>query len=228
MRHTTLPGPPPGVRLERAHWAAGRVVAGVDEVGRGAWAGPVSVGVVALDPSRRVHGLRDSKMLTPAQRERAAQRLHTAALALAVGHATSTEIDEVGLSEALRRATRRAVEALGVRPDVLLVDGNWDFATGLAPTTTTLVRGDRRSSSIAAASIVAKVTRDRMLVDADPQHPAYAFASNKGYGSPAHRRALAVHGPCGLHRASWAPISGLVAESRALPSSGGPRSTSAR
>ncbi len=218
MRHTSLPGPPPGVRLERAHWDAGRVVAGVDEVGRGAWAGPVSVGVVALDPGRRVHGLRDSKMLTPGQRERTACRLGAAALALSVGHASSAEIDAIGLSDALRLATRRAVDALGIRPDVLLVDGNWDFASGLAPVTETVVRGDRRSSSIAAASIVAKVTRDRLLVAADPLHPEYSFASNKGYGSPVHRHALARHGPCGLHRASWAPISQLAPGPGAPPS----------
>ncbi len=201
--------PIPGVRAERPHWATGAVVAGVDEVGCGAWAGPVTVGAVVLPSDRRLYKLRDSKVLTPAAREHLATRIHAAALGIGIGSATNVEIDELGLSDARRLAARRAVDALPTPPDVLLLDGNWDFLAGYGTHNELLVRGDGRSVSIAAASIVAKVTRDAMLAEADPAHPRYAFASNKGYPSPAHRRALATHGPCVLHRHSWAPIAAL-------------------
>jgi ribonuclease HII len=201
---------PPGIRHERPHWEAGLLVGGVDEVGRGAWAGPVSVGVVVLSPDRRIHRLRDSKLLAPAERERIAVRIARAALGVAVGHASNREIDRLGMTAALRLATTRALDRLAVRPDVLLVDGNLDFASGHGTRNHTVVAGDRHSASIAAASIVAKVTRDGMLVDWDEAHPAYRFAANKGYPSPDHREALAAHGPCILHRHSWAPIAQLA------------------
>lgn len=204
-------GPVPGVVHERVHWAQGRVVAGVDEVGRGAWAGPVTYAAVVLPSDRRMYKLRDSKLLPPTERERLAARIHTFARAVGIGQASNAEIDQLGMSVAMRLAARRAVEALPERPDALLLDGNWDFCAELGTTNETLVRGDGRSASIAAASIVAKVARDAQLVDADPTHPAYAFRDNKGYPSPAHRRALAEHGPCDLHRRSWAPIASLLA-----------------
>lgn len=202
--------PVPGVTLERPHWEAGAVVAGVDEVGRGAWAGPVTVAAVVLPSDRRVYKLRDSKVLTPAARERLCGRLGDVALGIGIGHASNTEIDTVGMSEAMRRAAARAVDALPLVPDVVLLDGNWDFLAHCVPRTQTVVRGDARSASIAAASIVAKVTRDALMTDVDAVHPAYAFASNKGYPAPSHLEALDTVGPCELHRHSWAPIAALA------------------
>jgi ribonuclease HII len=199
----------PGVRAERPHWDLGAVVAGVDEVGCGAWAGPVTYAAVVLPADRRMYKLRDSKVLTSPEREHLARRIAGFALGIGVGHAGNDEIDALGLSEARRRAARRAVDTLPQRPDVLLLDGNWDFLAGYGTHNELLVRGDGRSTSIAAASIVAKVTRDALLVEAAPDHPHYAFASNKGYPSPDHRRALSQHGPCHLHRHSWAPIVAL-------------------
>jgi ribonuclease HII len=201
--------PAPGVRHERRWWDLGAVVAGVDEVGRGAWAGPVTYAAVVLPRDRRMYKLRDSKLLAPPERERLADRLEGFALAIGIGHAGNDEIDRCGMSEAIRRAARRAVDALPLRPDVLLLDGNWDFLAGYGTHNQRLVGGDRRSASIAAASIVAKVTRDRVMVEADAGDPAYAFASNKGYPSPDHLAALDRFGPCGWHRRSWAPIAGL-------------------
>jgi ribonuclease HII len=201
--------PVPGVRFERPHWEAGAVVAGVDEVGCGAWAGPVTYAAVVLPSDRRMYKLRDSKVLTPAAREQLAARVEGFALGIGIGHADNDEIDAFGLSEARRRAARRAVDALPDRPDVLLLDGNWDFLAGYGTHNELLIRGDGRSTSIAAASIVAKVTRDAMLIGFDADHPRYGFASNKGYPSPDHRRALSDHGPCELHRRSWAPIVAL-------------------
>jgi ribonuclease HII len=217
MADTTAPTAPrrrrrtpvPGVRAEQPHWDAGAVVAGVDEVGCGAWAGPVSVGAVVLPSDRRMYKLRDSKVLTPTEREHLDVRVRAFAVGVAVGHASNEEIDELGLSDARRLAARRAVDALPVRPDVLLLDGNWDFLAGYGTRNETLIRGDGRSTSIAAASIVAKVARDALLTGWDADHPGYAFASNKGYPSPAHRRALREMGPCALHRHSWAPIVAL-------------------
>jgi ribonuclease HII len=222
-----------GTTLEDQHWADGRLVVGLDEVGRGAWAGPVSVGAVALDPARVPDGLADSKLLRPATRERLAAAVRTVALGHAVGHATNDEIDRDGLAAALRLATRRALELLAAtlpHPiDVVLVDGPVDLVRAdrpsgvAAPLVVPVVGGDRVSVSIAAASIVAKVTRDAMLVAADADHAGYALASNKGYPSPAHRRALAELGPCALHRRSWRPIAAL--RGAALPTGDAAQST---
>ncbi len=208
--HRARRGPVPGVRAERVHWDRGRVVAGVDEVGRGAWAGPVTYAAVVLPSDRRMYKLRDSKLLPPPERERLAARVHGFALGVGIGQASNAEIDDLGMSVAMRLAARRAVDALPCRPQVLLLDGNWDFLADYGTTNELLIGGDGRSASIAAASIVAKVARDAQLVAADPDHPRYAFASNKGYPSPAHRAALAEHGPCTLHRRSWTPIARLL------------------
>lgn len=199
----------PGLERERLWWHEGAVVAGIDEVGRGSWAGPVTYAAMILPTDRRMYKLRDSKVLRPSQREVLAARLKTFALGIGIGHADSAEIDAVGMSEAIRRAARRAMDALPIRPDVCLVDGNWDFLSNYGTQNECIVRGDSVSASIAAASIVAKVTRDAMMVKASDLHPEYAFWSNKGYPSPPHRTALAEHGPCPMHRHSWAPIAGL-------------------
>ena len=202
--------PAPTLQRERVHWDAGAVVAGVDEVGCGSWAGPVTYAAVVLPRSRRMYNLRDSKMLAPQQRERLAARLHGFALGVGVGHAGNDEIDRLGMSQARRLAARRAVDALPLRPDVILLDGTWDFLAGYGTHNERIVRGDARCASIAAASIVAKVTRDRLMVELDPGYPAYGFASNKGYPSPHHRAALETFGPCELHRRSWTPIAALA------------------
>jgi ribonuclease HII len=199
----------PGVHLERAHWDEGAVVAGIDEVGRGAWAGPVTYAAVVLPSDRRMYKLRDSKLLDAARREQLHDRIVDFALAVGIGHATNDEIDQMGMSPAMQLAARRAMDGLAVRPDVVLLDGNWDFLAGYGTQNQAVVHGDAHAASIAAASIVAKVTRDRLLVQAHDRHPAYAFSANKGYPSPDHRNALAEVGPCDLHRHSWAPIAAL-------------------
>lgn len=200
----------PGLRHEQQWWSQGAVVAGVDEVGRGAWAGPVTYAAVVLPSDRRMYKLRDSKTLDAPRREELAERIQDFALAHGIGHVTNDEIDQIGMSAACRLAARRAVDALDVRPDVCLVDGNWDFLSGYGTTNVRIVHGDAHSASIAAASIVAKVTRDGLLREACPLFPPYGFSSNKGYPSPQHRAALLENGPCVLHRHSWAPIAALA------------------
>jgi len=200
----------PGIRVERRFWDLERVVVGVDEVGRGAWAGPVTFGAVVLPSDRRMYKLRDSKQLDPARREQLAQRLAGFAEAIGVGHASNAEIDRLGMSHALRLAATRALDALPVEPDVVLLDGSWNLLSQHPAQVVTIVHGDTRSASIAAASIVAKVDRDARLRSAATDHPAYGFADNKGYPAPAHLAALGDVGPCVLHRHSWAPIRALA------------------
>lgn len=202
----------PGVRHERTWWDQGAVVCGLDEVGRGAWAGPVSFGAVVLPSDRRMYKLRDSKVLDPIRREQLAERVAGFALAVSVGHASNTEIDRMGMSAAMRLAARRAFDGLAVRPDVCLLDGNWDFLSDAPTTNQRIVHGDACSASIAAASIVAKVTRDRLMTDACPRYPAYGFSSNKGYPAPRHRASLVASGPTALHRLTWAPVRAALGE----------------
>ncbi|HUG86163.1 MAG TPA: ribonuclease HII [Euzebya sp.] len=203
----------PGVRHEQPYWDAGLVVAGVDEVGRGAWAGPVTYCAVVLPSDRRMYKLRDSKQLDPARREALAERIRSFAWAVSLGESSNAEIDALGMSAAMRLAARRAVAGLTLQPDVLLLDGNWDFLAGYGTHNERIVHGDAHSASIAAASIVAKVWRDaNMASRAAEAHPDYGFARNKGYPSPYHRTALARIGPCGLHRRSWAPIRQITAQ----------------
>lgn len=199
----------PTSKLERSLAAAGHTaICGVDEVGRGAWAGPVSVGAMIWRPGSPVRGIRDSKELTPIQRAEAFARLE-GRVEYGVGHCWPAEIDELGMTAALRLASMRAFVALherhGIWPDVVLLDGQLDFLAGLGRTET-VVGGDARCVSVASASILAKVTRDSMMAEASGVHPAYSFAANKGYPAPEHLDALERHGPCGLHRRTWAPI----------------------
>jgi ribonuclease HII len=196
----------PGVTHERPWWQQGDLVAGVDEVGRGAWAGPVTFAAVVLPSDRRMYKLRDSKVLDAPRREELADRLATFAIGIGIGHAGNDEIDALGMSDAMRLAASRAVAALPVRPAAFLVDGNWNMLAGVEQPVELIVHGDARSASIAAASIVAKVTRDALMRAACPTYPRYVFSSNKGYPSPPHVAALDRHGPCRLHRHSWAPI----------------------
>ena len=199
----------PNLRRERELWAEGaRVVVGVDEVGRGAWAGPISVGAAVVPRHRRVYKVRDSKMLTEPEREALFDRIAAWCEAWAVGHASALECDELGMADAQRLAARRALTGLGVEPDRVLVDGNWDFVGNGA--VERIVGGDAVSLSISAASILAKVTRDRLMRREAPHYPAYGFDGNKGYPGPRHKAALQHFGPSAIHRRSWVFMEHLV------------------
>jgi ribonuclease HII len=190
----------PGLTVERELWTAEHtIVVGVDEVGRGAWAGPLSVGAAVVPRGRRVYKIRDSKMLTEEEREAMFERVSEWCENWAVGHATHEECDELGMSDAQRLAARRALEGLGVAADHILVDGNWDFVGGAQR----IIRGDRTSLSIAAASMLAKVTRDRIMRSIADQYPGYNFEANKGYPCPTHKAQLQAMGPSAIHRRSW-------------------------
>jgi ribonuclease HII len=206
-RRERAPGPAPhyvpSLARERALWDEGyEVVVGVDEVGRGSWAGPISVGAAVLPRDRRVYKVRDSKMLTEDERERIFPRLTAWCAAWAVGHASQQECDDLGMSAAQKLAARRAIDGLGVTPDALLIDGLWDFVGGI-PKVTRIVKGDAKCLSIATASILAKVTRDRIMRAEAEHFPAYDFDLNKGYPCPRHKAALAAWGPTSIHRRAW-------------------------
>lgn len=193
----------PTLSVEKQLWAEGHdVVVGIDEVGRGAWAGPLSIGAAVLPKDRRVNGVRDSKQLSEARREQLFERVASWCVTWSVGHASHEECDELGMSDAQRLAARRALDGLGLVPDMVLMDGRWDFVGG--GNTRTIVKGDASCLSIAAASILAKVTRDRLMRDAAEDHPGYDFDRNKGYPCPRHQLALAGYGPTAIHRRTWA------------------------
>ncbi len=192
----------PSLAFERELWDAGHdVIVGVDEVGRGAWAGPITVGAAVLPRDRRVYKVRESKMLTEVEREAFYDRLVGWCRAWGVGHASQEECDTLGMSEAQRLAARRALEQVGLRPDVVLIDGKWDFV-GLG-NSRRLVKGDARCLSIATASILAKVTRDRLMRLEAEHFPGYDFELNKGYPCPRHKAALKAWGPTSIHRRTW-------------------------
>lgn len=219
----------PSLRVERVLQRQGhRLVAGMDEVGRGALAGPVSVGVVVIDEVCRSApvGVKDSKLLSHQVRERLVPKIQAWATAYAVGHASPDEIDRYGIMVALRFAGSRALAALSVTPDLILLDGNYDWLTdpgrmGLlgfleedfdcfpsAPSAPcvpvrTMVKADMFCSSVAAASVLAKVERDAMMVALAAEVPGYAWELNKGYSAPEHFAALESHGPSVHHRRSW-------------------------
>jgi ribonuclease HII len=197
----------PTLSEELRAWRAGhRHVAGVDEAGRGPMAGPVVAGAVVLDPQSAAgwwSELRDCKLLTPAQRAPLAERLWATA-AVGVAAASNREIDRLGLMEATRRAMQRALAALPCRPDMLLIDAV-SLPAEPAPQRP-IIHGDALSASIAAASIVAKVERDRLMDELDGSYPVYGFAHNRGYCTPDHMQALDEHGPCAAHRRSFAPV----------------------
>ncbi len=207
-------GDAPVSELERAAWSVGRSVVGVDEVGRGALAGPVTVAAVALDPGRLPSGARDSKRLSPARRTEVAQTVHRDAL-VGIGSAGNEEIDDVGLAAALTAATRRALAALLADPSapaapLVIIDGPHDLLRLDGVEVATLVRGDAASISIASASVVAKVDRDDLMTRMDALHPEYGFARNRGYAAPEHLAALRRIGPCALHRRTWSPIAQML------------------
>lgn len=179
-------------------------VCGVDEAGRGPWAGPVSAGAVILNPRKPIKGLDDSKKLSAKTREALEVEIKERAVAWGVGFASVTEIASLNILHATGLAMRRAVEALAVAPKYALVDGNYRFQ--LPCEVKTVVGGDAKSKSIAAASILAKVARDRLMVEMDGLYPGYGFASHKGYRAPIHAQALLQLGPCEIHRMTWGPV----------------------
>ena len=178
-----------------------RCICGIDEAGRGPLAGPVCAAAVVLPPEAKIGGLNDSKKLTDKKRRALYDVITAQALAYGVAFADEKEIDAINILQATFLAMRRAFERLGVQPDLALIDGN--RAPGLSCAERTIVGGDGKSASIAAASILAKVTRDRLMEDYDAQYPQYGFAVHKGYGTKRHYAALREYGPCPIHRTTF-------------------------
>jgi len=215
----------PDLKHERKLRSQGfATIAGLDEVGRGAWAGPLTVGVAVVRPRVQMRTmppwLRDSKMLSEARREEIFESVGKWCQAWGVGHSSPAECDEWGMTEALRVAARRALDQLDVQPDALLIDGPVNllrhaedpFSGEVRP----IVDGDAKCASVAAASVLAKVVRDRLMREQADHYPAYAFERNKGYPSPVHKIALRGYGPSAVHRRTWAFV-------RNLPWCGDPR-----
>ena len=186
-----------------------RRVAGVDEAGRGPMAGPVVAAAVILRPGRRIDGIADSKVLSPDERSRLSELIRCEALCFGIGWADRAEIDALNILQATFLAMRRALLAMSLTPDHVLVDGNQlPNLGGLGKTLTAraIVGGDATEPAISAASILAKTARDSYMNHMDTLYPAYSFATHKGYCTPGHRRLLELHGPCPLHRRSFAPV----------------------
>lgn len=195
----------PTFAAEKAWHARGaRLILGVDEAGAGAWAGPVVAAAASVPLDSRLGGIRDSKLLAAASREELLAAFASRGIRVSMGEASVEEIARLGLRTANLLALRRAVEAFGEAPDAVLVD--YYRIPELAAPQEAFVRGDARVKSIAAASIAAKVTRDRLMADMDRVHPGYGFAAHKGYGTAAHRAALAALGPSPIHRMTFAPL----------------------
>ena len=190
--------------------SAGGPVCGVDEAGRGPWAGPVSAAAVILNPDDLPEGIDDSKVLTAERRAALEIEIKARAVAWGVGFASVEEIAELNILHATGLAMCRAIEALAVQPVAALVDGNYRFK--LPCEVKTVVGGDGLSLSIAAASILAKTARDRLMIEMDARYPGYGFASHKGYNAPVHQQALRDLGPCPEHRRAWAPIKALLGD----------------
>ncbi len=190
--------------LELPHWREGKRVAGVDEAGRGALAGPLAVGAVILPPG--AYPFKDSKALTPAARERLARAIAEVAIAYAVGWASNREIDRLGVLAATHLAARRALRRLGPLPDLVLTDY---LALEIDAPVWAPAGADAKSPTVAAASILAKVARDRLMVKLEARFPGYGFARHKGYGTPEHLAALKKLGPSPLHRRRFAPVAQL-------------------
>jgi len=192
-------------RYERQAWRAGITrVAGVDEAGRGPLAGPVVAAAVIIDPCRRIKGLNDSKVLTPDQRDELFGVISQRALAIGVGVVDHETIDRINILRATRTAMLDALGCLAVSPDLVITD--FVHLAALSCPQQNLVNGDARCASVAAASIVAKVTRDRIMREADRQHPDYGFARHKGYATPEHLAVLDRLGPCPIHRRTFAGV----------------------
>ena len=189
-------------------WDVPGLVAGVDEAGRGPLAGPVVAAAVILDDLKPIPGLADSKTLSARQRERLSEAIHARALCFSVAQASVEEIDQLNILQATLLAMRRAVMGLRLKPHKVLVDGN--RLPTLDIMAEAVVQGDRTVQAISAASILAKVARDRWCLEMDAQYPAYGFAAHKGYGTAQHLAALHSHGATPLHRRSFAPVAHVL------------------
>ncbi len=183
-------------------------IAGVDEAGRGPLAGPVVAAAVILHPQKNIDGLADSKQLTEKQREMLFELIYQNALAVSVGHADVAEIDRLNILQATMLAMQRAVQGLKITPQLALIDGN--RCPILQCDAKAIIQGDATEPAISAASIIAKVTRDREMVRLDQKFPLYGFAQHKGYPTKAHFAALKKQGPCIIHRRSFAPVAELL------------------
>ncbi|MDI5966396.1 ribonuclease HII [Streptomyces sp. SL13] len=201
---------PPTHTVERSMRATlgVKVVAGIDEVGRGAWAGPVTVCAAVTGLRRPPDGLTDSKLLTVKRRDALSAQLLGWVADHALGHASPEEIDEVGMTAALRLAAVRALDGLSVRPDAIILDGKHDYLGG-PWRVRTVIKGDQSCVSVAAASVIAKVHRDAHMAELGAEHSAFCFGDNAGYPSPVHRSALEELGPTPHHRLSWAYLDNL-------------------
>lgn len=199
-----MPYEPPTHRVERSMRATMGVktVAGVDEVGRGAWAGPVTVCAAVTGLRRPPEGLTDSKLLTPKRRTALAAVLTGWVTSYALGHASNDEIDELGMTAALRLAAGRALAGLPEQPDAVILDGKHNYL-GAPWQVRTVIKGDQSCVAVAAASVIAKVQRDGAMAELGLEYAAFAFQDNAGYPSPVHRAALEEFGPTGHHRLSW-------------------------
>jgi ribonuclease HII len=198
----------PGLKARERPFTLEDIVCGVDEAGRGPLAGPVYAAAVILDPSRPIEGLRDSKKLTAERRDELAPLIKANALAWAIAECSHHEIDAINILQATMLAMRRAVEALSTMPTFALIDGN--RCPPLTMRAHAIVEGDDRVHSISAASILAKTARDAALVALHDMYPQYGFDQHKGYSTPLHLERLRAHGPCPVHRRSFAPVRVLL------------------
>ncbi|QLE74322.1 ribonuclease HII [Streptomyces rectiverticillatus] len=205
-----MPYEPPTHTVERSLRATTgvKVVAGLDEVGRGAWAGPVTVCAAVTGLRRPPEGLTDSKLLTPKRRAALAVQLESWVTTHALGHSSPQEIDELGMTAALRLAASRALEALPVRPEAVILDGKHDYL-GDPWRVRTVIKGDQSCVVVAAASVLAKVRRDAMMAELGVGYEDFGFCDNAGYPSPVHRAALEALGPTPHHRLSWSYLDAL-------------------
>ncbi|WP_296508650.1 ribonuclease HII [Rhodoferax sp.] len=198
----------PAVQQVALSWDLPGLMAGVDEAGRGPLAGPVVAAAVILDDLRPIAGLNDSKKLTAARREKLFDEIRAKALCCSIAQATVEEIDEINILQATLLAMRRAVEGLRLKPAKVLVDGN--RLPVLDVLAEAIVKGDATVPAISAASILAKVTRDRWCAELDARYPQYGFATHKGYGTAMHLAALQTHGACPEHRKTFAPVTRVL------------------
>jgi ribonuclease HII len=198
----------PGLKPKDRPFTLEDIVCGVDEAGRGPLAGPVYAAAVILDPARPIEGLRDSKKLTAERRDELAPQIKEYALAWAIAECSHQEIDSINILQATMLAMRRAVEALATMPSIALIDGN--RCPQLSIRAHAVVEGDDKVHAISAASILAKTARDAALVTLHQQYPQYGFDQHKGYSTPLHLERLREHGPCPVHRRSFAPVRALL------------------
>ena len=186
------------------------LICGVDEVGRGPWAGPVMAGAVILDPCAPIDGLADSKKLSESRRLDLSKEIQAKAAAWAIAAASAEEIDRLNIREATFLAMRRAISDLPLKPDLILIDGN-ALPSNLPAPARAIIKGDQTEACISAAAIIAKVARDQLMAEFESQYPGYGFGRHKGYGTKLHSAALTTHGPCDIHRRSFAPVRASLA-----------------